>query len=90
MSNRTQWIIVGVVVAALGLGLYAATRAFGDDLFRWRRVRGARVPRHPPWCPGATKLKNISDYRGQVVLLNLWATWCGPCKAGDAGHPGAA
>lgn len=24
---------------------------------------------------------NLSDYAGQVVMINMWATWCPPCKA---------
>lgn len=26
------------------------------------------------------KARSLSDFRGKIVLLNLWATWCAPCR----------
>jgi thiol-disulfide isomerase/thioredoxin len=32
------------------------------------------------FADGDAKPKTLADFRGKVVLLNLWATWCLPCR----------
>lgn len=77
---RSQWLAVGVLVAVLGAGLWGATRYIGGEL-RELRVGSAAPEFEVADATGASDAsKSLADYRGQVLLLNVWATWCGPCK----------
>jgi peroxiredoxin len=80
VSNRKQWLIVGGVVSALAVALFIGVRTFGADLFPVSPGSKAPAFHAATVVAGGPKFKSISDYKGQVVLLNMWATWCGPCK----------
>jgi thiol-disulfide isomerase/thioredoxin len=34
----------------------------------------------PPITDGAGRSLTLSDFRGRTLLLNIWATWCPPCR----------
>jgi cytochrome c biogenesis protein CcmG, thiol:disulfide interchange protein DsbE len=80
MTIRQQWMAVLGIVAILGAGLWAGTHFLGDEFYEVRVGTEAPGFNAVDVMRSDTELKTLSDYRGQVILLNIWATWCEPCK----------
>jgi cytochrome c biogenesis protein CcmG, thiol:disulfide interchange protein DsbE len=71
-----QWIVTGIVVAGLALGAGALTWVAPDGVVEINRP----APDFKAIDLATRDSVSLEDYRGSVTLVNIWATWCLPCR----------
>ena len=79
MTGRRQLIIVLGVLALLLAIFFAVRRMLGSELSPVGV--GVEAPAFSAvTVDSVPRAKSLADYKGQVVMLNIWATWCLPCR----------
>lgn len=93
-GRGVAWVVLGLVVLALApIGIWFSLRPSATALVPDIRPQGPLEPRIA-FAPHASRRsianvefedesgrkRSLADFRGKVVLLNIWATWCTPCR----------
>jgi Peroxiredoxin len=79
MTGRKQFAIGALVASVVAVVAYGATRYLRKELFPVEV--GTKAPGFKALTlDSIPKEKTLADYRGQVVMINVWATWCLPCR----------
>jgi thiol-disulfide isomerase/thioredoxin len=88
VGRKIGWIglaLIGAALLAAAASAWTWTRvardgpALSGDMRKFELLPAPRPVPEIAFTTLAGEPTGLADFRGRIVLLNLWATWCGPC-----------